>query len=113
MKKLVLTLVIVLSFSITNTFAKGVDPVDVAKLKISKVVKEVLTGHKFELSKDVLARITFTLNERGEIVVLKVNCGENTELESYISNALKFKSTKIDNTIYKYKLYTIPVLFKL
>ena len=84
MKNLILALVIVLSFSFESALANDIDPNEKTKLKIFKVIKTALSECEINFDKEILARVTFTLNDLGQIVVLKINCEDNEDLKTYI-----------------------------
>ncbi|NQX82135.1 MAG: hypothetical protein HRT66_09115 [Flavobacteriaceae bacterium] len=76
MKRVILTLIIIFSFSFTGILEKRTDPVEAAKLKISEEVIRALCNCDLSIEKEILTRVSFVLNDEGEIVILKMNCNK-------------------------------------
>ncbi|NQX80670.1 MAG: hypothetical protein HRT66_01575 [Flavobacteriaceae bacterium] len=112
MKRVFLTLVFVLSLGFTGILAKSVDPVEAAKLKISEAVKRALCNCDLSIDKEILTRVSFVLNDKGEIVILKMNCNNDEALKSYLRKKLEFKKADIGSTSNEYKIYTLPIRFQ-
>ncbi len=88
MKKLVLT-VLVTAFSATMVMAS--DPIGSPSQKLRQQIIELLETPEFEFESELIqARIAFTLNKEGKIVILTID-SENLLLENYIKGKLNYK----------------------
>lgn len=75
---------------------------------LSHQISEMLSNNSFfDISKDLVAQVRFTLNDEGEIVVLSVETDSDT-LESFVKSRLNYKKVKISDAK-EGKLYTVPV----
>lgn len=93
MSKLVLT-VLVTVFSATMVLAS--DPIETPSQNLREQILELLETPKFEFESDwIQARIEFTLNKEGEIVILTID-SENILLENYIKGKLNYKKVLLN-----------------
>lgn len=106
MKRISLVVVAFVLFSSTSIFANDNPPVDGEEIgqKIEKLLEDnSFTSNDVNLTADV----RFTLNDKGEIVVLSVST-ESNAFEAFVKNKLNYQSVEITN--YKEgRIYTVPV----
>ncbi len=98
---LVLLLVVTNVLSANTISKKDSDPSLVAK-----EIHELLDKPKFQINKELLANVTFTLNGENEIVVLTVDT-DNPVLENYIKERLNYN--KLSSKLESQKFYKVPV----
>lgn len=103
MKKL-LVLVFVTLIS-TSVFSTNENP---SKKEIRAKIVTLLGNPKFTLDSEVKTIVEFTLNNKGEIVILNVDC-EKTQICDYIKSRLNYKKVynpfiQSSNDIYKIPL---------
>ena len=94
MKKLnVLLLAVALTAS--SVLSASTTPVnaDRPSNEISQQIGDMLQKPSFEVDSEVVANVTFTVNEKQEIVVLTVDT-ENSQTELYIKSRLNYKKIK-------------------
>ena len=104
MKKIkVLCVAAALAFS--GVALAGTEPNQEQKLK--KEIGELLDKPTFNVEDELTAYVTFTLNDKDEIVVLTVD-SDSSLVESFIKNRLNYKkvATKLNTGT---KFYKVPV----
>lgn len=75
---------------------------------LSSQISEMLSDNSFSyISDDLIAQVRFTLNDKGEIVVLSVET-DSGKLESFIKSRLNYQKVTVSN-VKEGKLYTVPV----
>lgn len=104
MKKLVLLFAITL-ISFTS-FANETKPVNVKSELRSEIVK-LLGKANFDLNGTLTTVVEFTVNSKGEIIVLTVN-SKNTALDKYVKNKLNY-NVITNKAIVKGKVYKMPL----
>ncbi|WP_299211031.1 hypothetical protein [uncultured Aquimarina sp.] len=89
--------------SIASASTKSTEP----ETSFTEEVKELLKKPSFKIDNEIKAKVVFTLNAEGEIVVLSVD-SESEIVKSFIKNRLNYQKieTKLETGI---KFYTIPV----
>ena len=92
------------SISYANT--NSVDPVVKKPTSISQAVSKLLEKHNLELSNELAAKVTFTVNANNEIVVLDVD-SKNENLVNYVKSRLNYK--KLDAKATSGKMYFLPI----
>lgn len=98
---LVLLLVVTNALSASTISKKDLDP-----SKVAEEIHELLENPKFQIDKELLASVTFTLNGENEIVVLMVDT-DSSVLENYIKDRLNYN--KLSLKLKSQKLYKVPV----
>jgi hypothetical protein len=93
MKKLFLSVIV--SLFVSSSFASSIneDPT-VVLLKTNKELSQLLNTAYSEnvLEKEELVKVSFTVNELRQLVVLQVN-SNNPEIQSHVKQALNYKKT--------------------
>lgn len=111
MKKLFLSAIV--SLFASSVFASTIneDPTVVLS-KTTKELSQLLNKSYSEdvLEKEELVKVTFTVNELHQLVVLQVN-SNNAEIQSYVKQALNYKKLS-SNELSVGKDYTFEVRFK-
>lgn len=106
MKKLKLFAVALL-FGMTTLFAsEGIED----RKEIRNQVVDLFDGAKFETKKDFKIDFTFTFNQKGEIVVLKVGSSRK-DIKDYIRKNVNYK--KIENPGAQNQIYNMPIKVKM
>ncbi len=106
------TLLIVLAISLTGVMYAGNDPIKekpFTKVESSMLAKEIsslLEEPSFEIEKEIQTKITFISNKENEIIVLKVDTG-NELFDDFIKSRLNYSelSTKLKNN----RIYELPI----
>ena len=75
--------------------------------KLNKEIGQLLDNPTFDVEEELTAYVTFTLNDKDEIVVLTVD-SESNLVESFIKNRLNYKkvATKLNTGT---RFYKVPV----
>lgn len=111
MKKLFLSAIV--SLFVSSAFASSIneDPTVVLS-KTTKELSQLLNKSYSEdvLEKEELVKVTFTVNELHQLVVLQVN-SNNSEIQSYVKQALNYKKLSSNELIIG-KDYVFEVRFK-
>ena len=91
MKKLFLTLVVALFVNATFAFSPSEEPKPVLT-ETSKELSRLLNSVSSEefLEKEELGKVFFVINDKNEVVVLKVEA-DNPDVKRYITQALNYK----------------------
>ncbi len=107
MRKFSLVLVAAMLLSAGNLVAKEVKPVDPDK-SLSAQISQRLNDTSFTQNEmKVTAQIRFTLNNKGQIVVLTVDT-EDPVVERFVKYRLNYYKVELD--VYtEGKIYTIPI----
>ncbi|RZT00323.1 hypothetical protein [Aquimarina brevivitae] len=92
---------------ISSTAIAGTPTEPTQEQQLNKEIHQLLDEPSFNVDGEMTAFVTFTLNEKGEIVVLNVD-SENLTVESFIKSRLNYKKVamKLNPTI---KFYKVPV----
>ncbi len=100
-------ILLVVAFTISSIANAANKSSDFKDENLSNEIKELLKSPSFKIDDELLASVTFTLNNKKEIVVLSVDSG-NEMIENYIKSRLNYKKVgaKINSNI---KTYTMPV----
>jgi len=107
MKKLnVMLLAAVFAISSIASANTGKEPKK-SETNFTKEVKTLLKKPSFKVENEIEARVTFTLNDEGEIVVLSVD-SESDTVENFIKGRLNYQKveSKLDEDV---KFFTMPV----
>ncbi|WP_350290770.1 hypothetical protein [uncultured Croceitalea sp.] len=104
MRKISLVLVASLLLTAGNVLANDYKPENPTK-KLATQIHKMLEDNSFDESYDLTADVRFTINDKGEIVVLSV-ATSNQALEGFVKVRLNYK--KLDNA-QAGKIYTVPV----
>lgn len=92
MKKLVLTC---LMFALSVNMLLASNPVKTPQQKLRNQIVELLKNPDFQFENEMIqARIDFTFNTKGEIVVLSIDT-DNRLLDGYIKNKLNYKQVSL------------------
>jgi hypothetical protein len=111
MKKLLLSAIVSLFASATFASTINEDPT-VVLFKTNKELSQLLNTSYSEsiLEKEELVKVSFTVNELHQLVVLQVN-SNNSEIQSYVKQALNYKKLS-SNELTVGKDYVFEVRFK-
>ncbi len=94
-------------------FGTGISTAAVAldkeKKTISQEIGTLLKNADMDLETDVLASVTFTINDEYEIVVLTVDTDDQT-IERFIKSRLNYK--KLENRLVPGEEYQVPITMK-
>jgi len=111
MKKLFLSAIV--SLFVSSAFASTIneDPTVVLS-KTTKELSQLLNKSYSEnvLEKEELVKVSFTVNELHQLVVLQVN-SKNLKIQSYIKQALNYKALS-SNELIVGKDYVVEIRFK-
>ena len=100
-------LFLVLAITFTNVLSANTKPIHAEPSGLTQEISTLLKNPKFRVAEDLIANVTFILNEDKEIVVLSVDT-DSEMLESYIKNRLNYN--KLDITLNNVnKTYQVPV----
>lgn len=111
MKKLFLSAIV--SLFVSSVFASPINEEPAVRAsKTTKELSELLNSSFTEdiLEKDELVKVTFTLNELGQLVVLQVN-SNNADIQYYVKHVLNYKKLS-SNELIAGKNYAFEVRFK-
>ncbi len=107
MKKLVTLIVVTLiNFS---AFANADRPVSAIKTELRTEIIKLLGKADFAYNKDISTTIEFTINNKGEIIVLTV-ASENNTVDAYVKSKLNYKVITNQTNIVG-KTYKMPLTF--
>ncbi|HEU4788631.1 MAG TPA: hypothetical protein VFS71_03005 [Flavobacterium sp.] len=111
MKKLFLSVIVSLFASVTFASTINEDPTVVLS-KTTKELSQLLNTSYSEnvLEKEELVKVSFTVNELHQLVVLQVN-SNNSEIQSHVKEALNYKKLSSNELIIG-KDYVFEVRFK-
>ena len=104
MRKISLVLVASLLLSVGGVLANDNTPKD-PSITLSSQIHKMLKDNSFKISEDLTADVRFTINDKGEIVVLSVSTSDKA-LEGFVKGRLNYK--KVVNA-QEGKTYTVPV----
>jgi hypothetical protein len=94
-------------FGMTTLFAsEGIED----RKEIRNQVVDLFDNAKFETEKDFKIDFTFTFNQKGEIVVLKIDSSRK-DIKDYIRKNVNYK--KIENPGTQNQIYSMPIKVKL
>jgi len=94
-------------FGMTTVFAsEGIED----RKEIRNQVVDLFEDAKFETEKDFKIDFTFTFNQKGEIVVLKVGSSRE-DIKDYIRKNVNYQ--KIENPGTQNQIYNMPIKVKL
>lgn len=104
MKK-IKVLFIAAAFAFSGVALAGTEPNQ--EQKLNEEISELLNSPAFDITGELTAHVTFTLNDKDEIVVLTVDSDSNL-VESFIKNRLNYKkiTTKIKTGT---KFFKVPI----
>ena len=106
MKKLnVLLLAVALTVSSVLTASTTPTTIEQPESKLSIQIGQLLENPVFEVDADIMAQVTFMVNENQKIVVLTVDT-ENDQAESFIKSRLNYK--KVENAK-SGEAYNVPI----
>lgn len=111
MKKLFLSAIV--SLFVSSVFASNIsdDPIVVLS-RTTKELTQILNKSYTEevLEKEELVKVSFTVNELHQLVVLQVN-SKNSEIQTYVKQALNYKNLS-SNELTIGKDYIFEIKFK-
>lgn len=96
--------------SVSTLSANPVTEVKNPASELSTQIQSLLKENTFRVNTDMIANVRFTINNKGEIVVLSVET-ENLALEGFVKNRLNYKKADVAN-VKPGKVYTVPVRIK-
>ncbi len=105
MKKLSVSL-LAIAFAVSSVASASTSPVKTENV-LNKEIKTLLKKPSFKIKKELTAQVTFTLNDKQEIVVLSVD-SDSEVLESYIKDRLNYRKVNAQSDS-EVKLFKIPV----
>jgi len=79
-----------------------------ANRAVTEVIGELLENPNFVLEKELVAKVTLTMNEDNELVVLSVD-SDNVTVENYIKSRLNYKALNVTPA---QKTFKVPVRLK-
>lgn len=103
MKKLVLLFAILLNVSV---FANTTKPASKIKSELRAEIVRLIGTIDFEVEETINTTFEFTVNSKGEVIVLSVNC-KNEVVDSFIKNRLNYKS--ISTSVVRGEVYKLPI----
>ena len=106
MKKLFVLLFITLLS--TSVFSMNENP---SKKEIRAKIVTLLKGPNFTINNEVKTIVEFMLNNKGEIVILNVDCDKN-EVCDYIKSRLNYKKMHTTLKQSSNNIYKIPLTIK-
>jgi ribosomal protein L7Ae-like RNA K-turn-binding protein len=107
MRKLSYVIVAAMLLSTGSILATSTE-LDEPTAGISEQIHEMLADNSFSEGEcNSTAQVRFTLNDKGQIVVLSVET-ESENLERFVKSKLNYKKIEISN-VKEGKLYTVPV----
>lgn len=104
MKKLVLLLAITLS---TSVFANNSKPVDAIKSELRTEIIKLLGNADFNLNNNLTTIVEFTVNNKGEVIVLSVNTN-NKKVDRFVKSKLNYR-TITNKAVVKGSIYKMPL----
>lgn len=105
--KTIKTLLLVLAITFTSVLSANTNPTHAEPDVLTKEIATLLKNPKFRVAEDLVANVTFILNEDQEIVVLNVDT-KSEVLESFIKSRLNYN--KLDGNINSVnKTFEVPV----
>ncbi|MEW7280830.1 hypothetical protein ABW636_19745 [Aquimarina sp. 2201CG1-2-11] len=105
MKKLNVLLLAV-AFAVGSIASAGTNPTKIENA-LNKEIKTLLKKPSFKIEKELIAYVTFTLNSKGEIVVLSVDSKSET-LDTFIKSRLNYKKVGAQYD-FEAKVFRMPV----
>lgn len=105
MKKLNVML-LAAAFAISSVASASTKPTK-SETNFTSEIKELLENPSFKVEDEIEASVTFTLNNKGEIVVLSVDSDSNI-VEGFIKSRLNYQKLEAKPTT-GVKFYTMPV----
>ena len=102
-----LLLVVALTFNSVLFASTTTEDLKADSAVITNEIGKLLQNPSFLVEKEIVARVTLTLNKNNEMVVLSVD-SENTEIEGFIKSRLNYNElpTKVDAVD---KIFIVPV----
>jgi len=105
MRKLVVLVVVALvNFS---AFANNARPAEVIKSELRSEIIKLLGKANFQLAEKESTVVEFTVNQKGEIIVLTVN-SNNSLVDTFVKNKLNYKVITNKN-VAKGKTFKMPL----
>lgn len=74
---------------------------------LAEQIHEMLESNSFDVEEDLTAKVQFTINKDGEIVVLSVDTNDEI-LETFVKGRLNYQKVEMNN-LKEGKTYTVPV----
>ncbi len=107
MRKISLVLVAAAMFAVGNVSANNTSEPSNTKKSLANQIHKMLESNSFDLKEDLTANVKFTINKKGELVVLSVDTADDS-LEGFVKGRLNYK--KVDVASFKEgRTYTVPV----
>lgn len=87
--KTIKNLVLVLAITFSSVLSASTNPTNEEPSVLSTEIAALLDSPNFRIADEILAKVTFVLNQKNEIVVLNVDT-DNSQLEGYIKSRLNY-----------------------
>lgn len=110
-KAIILFAMFVLGTSVS--FATSNPESETKSTSVSEEIKSLLQSPRFTFvdnAKETEAMVSFTLNDKNEIVVINVE-SKNSQVESFVKSRLNYQALK-NKTLLKGKIYKMPLKIK-
>ncbi|MEP0263933.1 hypothetical protein [Dokdonia sp.] len=105
MKNLKMYVVAVLLAVGTTVFANDTNPVNTTPENVATQIAELLKNPEMAVEKDIMAKVTFMVNNNKELVVINVDT-QNESVDAFIKSRLNYKKL---NTVPTGKEWVVPV----
>ncbi len=108
MRKISVVLIAVMLLSSVSSFANHAPKRDKMAKDLSAQIADLLDHNNFVItSNDLTANVSFTMNKKGEIIVLFVDT-DSPVLEGFVKSRLNYQKVDVDG-YREGKRYTVPV----
>jgi hypothetical protein len=104
-----LLLVVALTFNSVLFASTNSEDLKADSAVITNEIGKLLQNPSFLIEKEIVARVTLTLNKNNEMVVLSVD-SENTQIESFIKSRLNYNELPSAVSAVD-KIFIVPVRF--
>ncbi|MCI2229218.1 hypothetical protein MC378_08570 [Polaribacter sp. MSW13] len=108
MKKLIIVFLVTV-FTTLSTFSNNEKPVKKADLELRNKIVKLLGDYESFLEKNTETKVSFLINNKGEIVVLSVDSKEQV-IENYVKTKLNYKKTALKN-VARMKKFVLSIKF--
>ncbi len=97
MKNLKMYVAVILLAVGTTVFANNTNPEKTNPENVTTQIAELLKNPEMEIKKDIMAKVTFMVNDNKELVVINVDT-VNENVEAFIKKRLNYKKLSITRT---------------
>lgn len=108
MKKLLIVFLVTV-FSTLSTFSNNENPSKKADLELRNQIVKLLGNYKSTLEHTIETKVSFLINQKGEIVVLSVD-SEQELITNYVKRKLNYKKATLTNVV-KMQKFVLPIKF--